>query len=183
MIAEVDNDHLPAHLIRAFERLAKRGHTPEPPPWGRTVRLAVDYSLRVTIAGIQSDAAADAIATTCIRLAQLEKRDPRGDPPATCTAHEKARQAGPDYGRAFDLLGHIRDGSAEWIRHGWAFSALAPASMKILQRAARGERVREAELASVLEAAEHVTHELGRRLLTQPRGALDRTGLDQSNVS
>lgn len=67
--------------------------------------------------------------------------------------------------RAFDLLAQIGDGSADWARRGWAVPTLADHTMRILQRAARGERVREAELASVLEAAEHVAGELGSRLL------------------
>ena len=45
--------------------------------------------------------------------------------------------------RAFDLLGQFRDGSADWARRGWAVPTLAAHTMRILQRAARGERVRE----------------------------------------
>ena len=54
--------------------------------------------------------------------------------------------------------------------------------MRILQRAARGERVQEELLAPVLEAAGHVASELGSRLLAvDPVDAAHFTGLDQRN--
>jgi hypothetical protein len=52
--------------------------------------------------------------------------------------------------------------------------------MRILQRAARGERVREDLLAPVLEAAEHVAGELAARLLAAyPIDTAHFAGLDQ----
>ena len=96
------------------------------------------------------------------------------------TAQERAQRAGADWARAFDALARIRDGSAEWARRGWAVPTLADHTMRILQRAARGERVREAELTSVLAAAEHVADELGSRLLAaDPIDAAHFTGLNQ----
>jgi hypothetical protein len=58
---------------------------------------------------------------------------------------------------------------------------LAPHTIRILQRAARGERVRDEALVSVLEAAEHVAKELGSRLLATPYpiDAAHLAGLDQ----
>ena len=135
------------------------------PSWPRAVRIGVDYSLRVSGMNPVTDREADSLAYACFVLGNLAKRDPPGDPPATVTAQERAQRAGADCARAFDALARIRDGSAEWARRGWAVPTLADHTMRILQRAARGERVREAELTSVLEAAEHVAGELGSRLL------------------
>ena len=176
---------LPPRLMRAFDRLAARGDPPEPPPWGRTIRLATDYSLRVAIDNIRTDTDADAIAALCLTLGLLEQRDPKGDPPATVTAQERAGRAGADCGRAFDLLGQVRDGSDEWARRGWPVPTLADHTMRILQRAARGERVRDDVLASVLEAAEHVAGELGWRLLatSHPIGTTHLAGLNQPDLS
>jgi len=129
------------------------------------VRIGVDYSLRVTGMNPATDREADSLAYMCFVLGSLAERDPRGDPPATVTAQEHAGRAGADCARAFDVLGQIRDGSAEWARHGWAVPTLADHTMRILQRAARGEHVREDVLAPVLAAAEHVAGELGSRLL------------------
>jgi hypothetical protein len=133
------------------------------------VRIGVDYSLRATGMNPATEREADALAYACFVLGNLAKRDPPGDPPATVTAQERAQRAGADCARAFDLLAQIRDGSAEWARRGWAVPTLAPHTMRILQRAARGERVREDTLAPVLEAAEHVAGELGSRLLAATR--------------
>jgi hypothetical protein len=145
-------------------------------PWPRAVRIGVDYSLRVTDMNPATDRDADSLAYACFVLGNLAERDP----PATVTAQERAQRAGADSARAFDLIGQLRDGSAEWARRGWAVPTLADHTMRILQRAARGERVREAELTSVIEAAEHVARELGRRLLASyPIDTAHFSGLDQ----
>ena len=168
---------LSRRLEAAFARLDPA--TPVP-PWPRAIRLGVDYALRVVGMNPQTDAEADGLARTCFILGQLQQRDPPGDPPATCTAHEHVGRAGADCARAFDLLGQIRDGSAEWARYGWAVPTLADHTMRILQRAARGERVRDDVLAPVLAAAEHVAGELGMRLLASyPIDAAHPAGLDQ----
>lgn len=168
---------LSRRLEAAFARLDPA--TPVP-PWPRAVRIGVDYSLRVTGMNPATDREADSLAYACFVLGNLAKRDPPGDPPATVTAQERAQRAGADCARAFDALARIRDGSAEWARRGWAVPTLADHTMRILQRAARGERVREAELTSVLAAAEHVADELGSRLLAaDPIDAAHFTGLNQ----
>ncbi len=149
------------------------------PSWPRAVRIGVDYSLRITDMNPVTDREADALAYACFVLGNLAERDPPGDPPATVTAQERAQRAGVDCARAFDVLGQLRDGSADWARRGWAVPTLAPHTMRILQRAARGERVREDVLAPVLDAAEHVAGELGMRLLaTHPKDAFDLASLD-----
>jgi hypothetical protein len=168
---------LSRRLEAAFARLDPA--TPVP-PWPRAVRIGVDYSLRVTGMNPATDREADSLAYMCFALGHLVKRDPPGDPPATVAAQEHARRSGPVHLRAFDLLGQVRDGTAEWARRGWAVPTLAEHTTRILQRAARGERVREAELTSVLEAAEHVAQELGWRLLSaEPVDAVHFTGLNQ----
>ena len=167
---------LSRRLEAAFARLDPA--TPVP-PWPRAVRIGVDYSLRVTDMNPTTDREADSVAFACFVLGNLAERDPPGDPPATVTAQERAQRAGADCARAFDLLGQLRDGSAEWARRGWAVPTLAEHTMRILQRAARGERVREDVLAPVLDAAEHVAGELGMRLLaTHPKDAFDLASLD-----
>ena len=166
---------LSRRLEAAFARLDPA--TPVP-AWPRAVRIGVDYSLRVTDMNPVTDRDADSLAYACFVLGNLAERDLPGDPPATVTAQERAQRAGTDCARAFDLLGQVRDASAEWARRGWAVPTLADPTMRILQRAARGERVREAELTSVLEAAEHVAGELGMRLLaTHPKDAFDLASL------
>ena len=61
-----------------------------------------------------------------------------------------------------------------------AVPTLAPHMVWILQRAARGERVREAALTSVLAAAKHVADELGTRLLAaNPIDTAHFAGLNQ----
>jgi hypothetical protein len=154
---------LSRRLEAAFARLDPA--TPVP-PWPLSVRIGVDYSLRATGMNPATDREADGLAYACFVLGNLGERDPPGDPPATVTAQERAQRAGVDCARAFDLLGQVRDASAEWARRGWAVPTLAEHTMQILQRAARGELVREAELTSVLEAAEHVAGELASRLLS-----------------
>jgi hypothetical protein len=156
---------LSPRLEAAFARLD--GATPAP-SWPRSVRLGTDYALRASGMDPQTDAEADSLAYTCFVLGNLAKRDPPGDPPATVTAHDEANTAGPLNGQAFELLGQIRDGSAAWSRHGWAVPTLAPDTIQLLQKAARGEPVTDlGELLQVLEAAEHVARRLGMRLLTE----------------
>ena len=172
---------LSRRLEAAFARLDPA--TPVP-PWPRAVRIGVDYSLRVTGMDPQTDAEADSIAYACFVLGNLAERDPKGDPPATGTAQDRAQRAGADYARAFNALARIRDGSAEWARRGWAVPTLAPHTIKVLQRAARGERIRDDQLGAVLEAAEHVASELGNRLLAaEPIGASYLAGFDEPDRS
>jgi hypothetical protein len=130
---------LSRRLEAAFARLDPA--TPVP-AWPRAVRIGVDYSLRVTGMNPVTDREADSLAYGCFVLGNLAERDPPGDPPATCTAQDRAARAGADCARAFDLLGQLRDNAAEWARRGWAVPTLADHTMRILQRAARGERVR-----------------------------------------
>jgi hypothetical protein len=168
---------LSRRLKAAFARLDPA--TPVP-PWPRSVRIGVDYSLRVTGMNPATDREADSLAYACFVLGTLAERDPPGDPPATVAAQERARRSGSDHVRAFDVLAQIRDGSAEWARHDWAVPTLAPHTMRILQRAARGEHVPQDVLAPVLAAAEHVARELGSRLLAAyPIDTAHFAGLDQ----
>jgi hypothetical protein len=109
---------LSRRLEAAFARLDPA--TPVP-PWPRSVRIGVDYSLRVTGMNPATDREADSLAYACFVLGNLGERDP----PATVTAQERAQRAGADCARAFDLLAQIRDGSAEWARRGWAVPTLA----------------------------------------------------------
>jgi len=113
-----------------------------------------------------TDREADSLAYACFVFGSLAERDPLGDPPATAAARDHAGRAGAECARAFDVLGQVRDGSAGWARRGWPVPTLAEHTMRILQRAARSEHVREDVLAPVLAAAEHVARELGSRLLT-----------------
>jgi hypothetical protein len=168
---------LSRRLEAAFARLDPA--TPVP-PWPRSVRIGVDYSLRVSGMNPATEREADTLAYMCFVLGNLAEHDPPGDPPATVAAQERAQRAGVDCARAFDVLAQIRDGSAEWARRGWAVPTLADRTMRVLQQAARGGRVREAELASVLEAAEHVARELGSRLLAAyPIDTAHLANLDQ----
>ncbi len=172
---------LSRRLEAAFARLDPA--TPVP-SWPRAVRIGVDYSLRVTGMDPQTDAEADSIAYACFVLGNLAERDPKGDPPATGTAQDRAQRAGADYARAFNALDQIRDGAVEWARRGWAVPTLAPHTIKVLQRAARGERVRDDQLGAVLEAAEHVASELGNQLLAaEPIGAPYLAGFDEPDRS
>jgi hypothetical protein len=169
---------LSRRLEAAFARLDPA--TPIP-SWPRAVRIGVDYALRVNGMNPQTEAEADSLAYTCFILGNLAKQDPRGDPPATCAAQDRASRAGAAYARAYEALAQLRDGSEEWARRGWDVPTLAPHTIRILQRAARGARVRDEALVSVLEAAEHVAKELGSRLLATPYSidAAHLAGLDQ----
>ena len=75
-------------------RIARLDPATPVPPWPRAVRLGVDYSLRVSGMDPQTDAEADSLAYACFVLGNLAKRDPPGDPPATCSAQERARAGG-----------------------------------------------------------------------------------------
>jgi hypothetical protein len=115
----------------------------------------------------ETDEDADAFAWMAVVLGSLQERDPPGDPPATCVAHEKASRAGPAYGQAFQLLGSLRDCSHELTERGKHVVALPTAAMKVLQQAARGERVADqAELETVLQAGELLSQQLAMRVLT-----------------
>jgi hypothetical protein len=97
--------------MRAFDRMARKP-LPQVTNYPRHVRLAIDYSLRVTVGDIESDAEADTFAHHCRTLGVLAQRDIElGDPPATGTAMKAAEAAGPNYVRAFSLLNSIRDES------------------------------------------------------------------------
>jgi hypothetical protein len=151
---------LPERLMAAFDRLAKA--PPPIPDWPRSVRLGVDYPLQVTAGTIETDGDADAHAYACYVLGNLQKRDPKGDPPASCAAYARAENAGLDHVRAFILLLAIRDGTDEWRARGRPNApALPDATLRILQRAARGERVADtAKLALVLDAADQLSARL-----------------------
>jgi hypothetical protein len=160
---------LPAKLMAAFARL---GENPPPaeelPNWPRAVRIAIDYAMCVAIADVadMKNDQADAFARTCTTLGALQAKDPPGDPPASCAARDAAESAGSDYARAFDLLGQIRDSSAQLLQRGNAVPALPAATMQLLQQAARGEPVPDSELNGVLEAAQHLQDRLGFSVLT-----------------
>jgi hypothetical protein len=173
---------LSPRLQAAFARLDSA--TPVP-VWPRAVRIGVDYSLRVAGMDPQTDVEADSLAYACYALGHLAERDRKqGDPPASIPAQEHAARAGAECAQAFDLLGQLRDASAEWARRGWPVPTLADHTMRILQRAARGERVRDEVLAPVLEAAEHVVGQLGWRLLsTHSESTRHPPGLDQADRS
>ncbi len=147
-------------LQRAFDRLA--ANPPPIPSWPRCVRIGVDYPLRVSADDIKTDADADAHAYACYVLGNLQARDPKGDPPATCAAQARAEKAGLAYSRAYHLLMAIRDATDEWAARGRPNApALPDAALRILQRAARGERVADtAKLALVLDAAEQLSDRL-----------------------
>jgi hypothetical protein len=56
-------DHLPARLMRAFERLDPATITV--PDWPRSVRIGIDYALRVTGVNPTTDHEADSLAYVC----------------------------------------------------------------------------------------------------------------------
>jgi hypothetical protein len=140
-----------------------QGGNREAPSWPRSVRIAVDYALRVAISdvGDMKEAEAASYARMCCTLGALQARDPPGDPPATCSAQETAANAGKDYGRAVELLGHIRDSSARMLSRGVPVQALPAPTMRLMQRAARGESVSDDDLKGVLEAAQRLQDRLG----------------------
>jgi hypothetical protein len=108
---------LSRRLQAAFARLDPA--TPVP-AWPRAVRIGADYALRASGMDPTTDREADGLALVCFILGNLAERDPKGDPPATVTAQERACRAGPDHARAFAALSQLRDASIEWARHGWA---------------------------------------------------------------
>ena len=65
------------------------------PPRPRSVRIGVDYSLRVSGMDPQTDAEADSLAYACFVLGNLAKRDPPGDP-AGDGARRKNMPGGPE---------------------------------------------------------------------------------------
>jgi hypothetical protein len=159
---------LSPRLMAAFKRLqADRTRLEKiPGHYPRSVRLGMDYAMRA--GGLpETDEDADSFASMALVLGTLQQRDPRGDPPATCTAHEKADRAGAAYGQAFTVLGTIRDCTHELAGLGMAVSALPAATMRVLQQAARGERVAESELAEVLAAAQQLVDTLVMQVLRQ----------------
>jgi hypothetical protein len=103
-------------------------------------------------------------------LGHLQKHDPPGDPPATCAAHDQAEKAGADYLHAFSLLGSIRDGSASLAQAGEPVPCLPKPAMQVLQRAARGELVKQSLLDETLSAAEALSRQLTDRVLCKPAG-------------
>jgi hypothetical protein len=165
MPPQTTDNLLPARLMRAFDRLNAAANKIEMPEWPRSVRIGIDYALRISIAAINSDAEADSFARQCVILGELAAADPPGDPPPTCAAQERAERAGPLHARAFAALGLIRDATAALSRRGDDVGELPAAAMRLLQRGARGERCDEAALALVLRAAENLAHRLGHRLL------------------
>jgi hypothetical protein len=146
---------LPAKLRSAFARYKQDPNRPLP-RYPRAVRLGIDYTLRITIDSIETEDQADIFAWHARVLAELQKNDPPGDPPATCAAFDAAESAGPRYRRAFLLLGIIRDCSNQWRAAGRPVPALSEATMRLLQQAARAEPVEAAELTEVLEAAQQL---------------------------
>lgn len=93
-------------------------------------------------------------------VGNLQKRDPPGNPPASCAAYDHAAKVGPAYSRAFDLLGTIRDCSAELAEAGAAVPCLPKAAMQVLQRAARSALVKQRLLDETLSAAEALASQL-----------------------
>lgn len=87
-------------LMAAFDRMAKAPLRPIP-NWPRSVRIGVDYPLQVTIDHIETEESANSCAFICYVLGNLQKRDPPGDPPASCAAYDHAAKTGPAYSRAF----------------------------------------------------------------------------------
>jgi hypothetical protein len=159
--------HLPRRVMAAFDRLAAGGGVGELPQWGRSIRIGVDYTLRVALPDANSSAeACDSFAWTCTVLSNWAQRDlERGDPVANCSAQAHAANAGPLHAQAFSLLDMIRDCTDAWIAEGRTYPALPAAQMKVLQAAARGERVNEAELLPVLTKAEELAAILSRPML------------------
>jgi hypothetical protein len=68
--------------------------------------------------------------------------------------------------RVFELLGTIRDSSAQLLKRQIPVPALPAATMALLQQGARGEPVHESELTGVLEAAQRLQDRLGFAALT-----------------
>lgn len=156
-------------LMAAFDRMAKAPLRPIP-NWPRSVRIGIDYPLQVCAGDIKTDRDADAHAYICYVLGNLQKRDPPGDPPASCAAYDHAAKVGPAYSRAFSLLGTIRDCSAELAEAGEPAPCLPKAAMQVLQRAARGELVKQHLLEETLSAAETLARQLTDRVLRAPPG-------------
>jgi len=162
---------LSTNLVDRLAAARSGGTAPKLPVWSRSVRLGVDYAVRLAIPDRDASAeACDSWAWACMVLGNAAAADKeRGDPPATCEAREVAHRAGPDHARAFELLDQVRDGSDAWAARGWATPALPAASMAILQRAARGERVKASDdLEGVLAGAQALASQLAYPLLREP---------------
>ena len=153
--------------MEAFDRIEAKGGIGELPQWGRSIRIGVDYAVRIGMPGEDASAeACDSWAWICCVLGNLAQKDlERGDPMASCEAQEHAAKAGPLNTEAFSLLDQIRDCTDHWIRQGRTYPALPAAQMKVLQAAARGKQVSEEELAPVLKKAQELTGILSRPLL------------------
>jgi hypothetical protein len=153
---------LPDAVMAAFQRLGE--NPPDVPDWSRSVRIGVDYALRVA-----GPADADSFAYSCYVLGQLQARDPPGDPPATCTAHAAAQQAGPQHATAFSVLGQLRDTQDTLRQHGHDVQDLPEAAWSVLQQAARGEPIADEEaLEVVLHQAYRLASQLGMRAIVLP---------------
>jgi hypothetical protein len=111
----------------------------------------------------------------CLVLGHMQQRDPPGDPAATCPAHDAATKAGPDYGRAFAVLGSLRDCAMELARRGEDVPMLPEKAMAVLQQAARAEWVADTDsLHAVLAAAERLAQQLALRVLDRAEPVLTR---------
>lgn len=140
------------------------------PNWPRSIRIGFNYPLQVTIDHIETEESDDSCAFICYVLGNLQKRDPPGDPPASCAAYDHAAKVGPAYSRAFNLLGTIHDCSAELAEAGEPVPCLPKPAMQVLQRAARGELVKQGLLDETLSAAEALARQLVDRVLREPPG-------------
>lgn len=68
--------------MRAFDRLAKDPNRPRPPYLPRSVRLGMDYAMRVAGVDPKTDEEADTTASLCLELGTAIKADiARGDRP------------------------------------------------------------------------------------------------------
>jgi hypothetical protein len=138
------------------------GREAEVPYMPRAVRIGIDYALRV--AGPTRDPAV--FAHHCFAEGVRRHRDDApGDPPPDCEARAEAERAGPLHARAFEVLGQLRDSSELLRRAGESVLALPRSAEKLIQTAARGERVDTARLELALEQADRLTRRLSHQLL------------------
>jgi hypothetical protein len=128
----------------------------------RAVRLGVNYALRV--AGPTGDPAV--FAHHCFAEGVRRHRDDApGDPPPDCVARAAAERAGPLHARAFEVLGQLRDSSELLRRAGEGVLALPRSAEKLIQTAARGERIDTPRLGLALEQADRLIQRLSHQLL------------------
>jgi hypothetical protein len=147
-------------IERAIVGLA--GREAEVPYMPRAARLGVDYALRV--AGPTGDLAV--FARHCFAEGVRRNRDDApGDPPPDCEARAKAERAGPLHARAFSTLERLRDSSELLRRTGESVLALPRSAEKLIQTAARGERVDTLRLELALEQADRLIRRLSHQLL------------------